>query len=105
MAPPAKGWPGPSDDDDGDDDNDGDDNDNDGDDSDHGDDDDDDDRYVERLEPEGEWEESMRRRKWFPIRSTNIIIIIIIMRMLSFPVTLLTSCQVSFICCNWLRKD
>ena len=25
-------------------------------------------RCVERLEPEGEWEESVRQRKWFPIR-------------------------------------
>jgi len=24
--------------------------------------------YVEKLEPEAEWEESMRRRKWFPVR-------------------------------------
>jgi len=27
--------------------------------------------YVERLEPEGEWEESVRQRKWFPIREAT----------------------------------
>jgi len=27
--------------------------------------------YVERLEPEGEWEESERRRKWFPVREAR----------------------------------
>ena len=29
-------------------------------------------RYVERLEPEGEWEESVRQRKWFPIRLNRV---------------------------------
>ena len=29
-------------------------------------------RYVERLEPECEWEESVRSRKWFPIRSNML---------------------------------
>lgn len=27
--------------------------------------------YVERLEPEGEWAESMRIRKWFPVREAK----------------------------------
>ena len=30
-------------------------------------------RYVERLEPEGEWEESVRQRKWFPIRLNGFL--------------------------------
>ena len=30
-------------------------------------------RYVERLEPEREWEESVRQRKWFPKRLNGFL--------------------------------